>query len=83
MIDEKAVADLKRMVKGQRTAHEPDKIDAHLTDQMFETLEELWEVARAARRWFKAMPGKESSEAENELDMLCRSLPNDPKGNDA
>jgi hypothetical protein len=46
--------------------------------EIADTLDALWKVARAARRWQKAPPGRQSSEREAELVELLKALP--PEG---
>lgn len=44
-------------------------------NEIRETALDLWRIARAAKKWHKAAPGKDSSEAEYAMARLIEHLP--------
>jgi hypothetical protein len=77
MIDETRLRDLRQRLSGPAG---PDAVATQCATwaDLADTVETLWKVARAARRWQKAPPGRESSERESELVELLKALP--PEG---
>lgn len=74
MIDEARLEKLKEMFAGL-TLHENTGYFGAGFPEMADSLEALWKVARAARRWQQAPPGRESTEKEMVLQRLLDRLP--------
>lgn len=70
MIDEKRLVDLR-----DRWEKMPGTISQQEGLEMVATLEELWKVARAARRWHHADQGTDSEKSYRDFEKLIKALP--------
>lgn len=65
MIDEKQLADYRTLF--EKNQDSPMKFMHVEIQEMADTLEALWKLARSVRRWQKASPGHPSIEAEADM----------------
>jgi len=65
MIDEKQLEDYRKLFDKNPDARL--KFMRVEVDEMLATCEALWTIARAAKKWTKALPGRESVDSECEL----------------
>jgi hypothetical protein len=78
MIDEKKLEALREsyLAGNLNIQYGPDMKQTMPLNELLVSLEFLWKVARAARRWDKASAGREAAAKAEELSELLAELPN-------
>jgi len=67
MISEKDLAVIRNFFTAARSNEELSAFYQANFGPLLSTCEDLWPIARAARRWVRSAPGREAAQAESDL----------------